>query len=1412
MSSKDEDLFILRKMKDLEDKLDLLDEKMIFLFQKVSTLTKALDTTILEKPVKPEPVIIEESVVEREIPFEEPEPEIIVPISEKEEVAEVQVVTHTPAVETPVDKKVEIAKPAKAQFSIFDFMRNEENLPYFLLVAFFILLAALVYGTVTQIVNLDFFTPLNAFVIIGSISCAFCILGFVWKKSIDRKIKKKPKRSKILENYYIFPWSFQAIGTAGIYLSFVLSQTVIEGPLDAVIVLPIAVCIAIIALVISVLFKNELLVGEASLSIILILLMPTIAEEPLIATAYAGYFYFGFFFVFIACSYILAKLKITAAPSLVSLVTFPIFAFIPAVYQIMELETLLVVIPACLVATLMLENAYDNFSFYDNRVMRTVILIVDIILPLGSYYYLIFIRDVALIPSWEILISTIFLAVTYFLTIKRILTSRLKEYDIRSPNFVEFLSVLLINTAIFLALLSELTKGEMVTATYIYLGIYLVLQIIYSILTMTWRIDKDVTSFAHNVVTLLFVEGMFVMFFTNVGNVSTINLGYEIVLSISLAFLFFAPLINLFVLRKEKHVINSAFSIILMGCINLFIFNFLPRYLAVDLTIARSISELAIIIVSIGIGIVSILDTLGKFKFEGEKTKITTSHTHAMSILSLTISLWIFNANSAINFIIISGLFVSIGLWITNSFLRRKSEKHFSEDLLGYLSVSLIFITITGSMSVSANYLAILTTILAVIAVTIIPLLSKEYSIIFPLLLYVPQIISLYAFPSVTTIFGADWLLSVTFLVPTLSLILKSIINEKWYNRVGTVTLVAVMLILTSLSLVGTSYEILIVVNSFILIFFPLALYTINLWFIKKQSALNVIVEYPIDLTIITLGTIIANYFISMTTIVDALVFTFLLIGTVIGPLLYAINRFFFKREEISPQIYRFVSAGFILSIQALIIATGAFQLISHYYYITLLIATSAVGLLIQYKEKFDSLTVLPSLVSIMIIPIFNNQFTPNISSWYTFALFVVYLTILSIGWFGSKYSQVTFGAYFVGCLAFILSLFVEQASFFTGLPTYFPLLLFALWMIGVIVSIAITKKKPEENIGFSLIWLFAITLLTIAITNVYEITSSNFISQLMAFNFTIIPAIFLFILLSTYLQYKMKYPPNGLIKHIMAIQIVIIAVGSFIFSVVPFPTDAQAAKILTYVFFNIFTVIAFIVLESLVIEYTLVKTDTPKSEPVNVFLFIPVFAFSLAISISYNYYGFIPLILGIVFYGMSQRHDMKFSSVLAAISVAVSAFFITPPDQILTWLGFGIVSGIMTAMITVGILLYIKTQNEFHIITSVLIALIAETVIGFLSPMSLPLEFGIAFNLALIGLLLGVIFSIREFKLIFSIGAGILIFPYLVLSFTQMDVAGPFALLFLGTGIILILASYLVYNRQREKIKDTIEDEETKS
>ncbi|MCK4896611.1 MAG: hypothetical protein KAS47_07370, partial [Candidatus Heimdallarchaeota archaeon] len=97
----------------------------------------------------------------------------------------------------------------------------------------------------------------------------------------------------------------------------------------------------------------------------------------------------------------------------------------------------------------------------------------------------------------------------------------------------------------------------------------------------------------------------------------------------------------------------------------------------------------------------------------------------------------------------------------------------------------------------------------------------------------------------------------------------------------------------------------------------------------------------------------------------------------------------------------------------------------------------------------------------------------------------------------------------------------------------------------------------------------------------------------------------------------------------------------------------------------------------------------------------------------------------------------------------------------------------------------------------------------GFLSPLVLPLQFGLAFNLALLGLLLGVIFNVKEFTKIFSVLSGLILIPYIVISIAMREQFGYFSLLFLISGILLLLASYLIYNSKREtnelgEIKET--------
>lgn len=446
----------------LEEKISLIDEKIIFLFKRIKEISDSINILVDQKiapPVEPrvEPSLPEEPVATPIMPIE-PEPlpppveTEIVPetVFEAEPVPVSFEMPVSPIRETPKAKIVE--RKTKTKISLRKKLFKEDNIPYYMLLAFYILLAVLVYLGTDLILRQyqDIFTPLIVFLTMGGSSLVFILVSFFVKKWLTAKNK---------ERYNIFPLSFLGLGIAGILVSFILSQTVVEGVPKTEIIFPLTIVGIIISFVFAILFKNEFLTGEASFALIFILLVPTFFEPELMGTS-SGYVYFAFFMVFIIGAYILAKLKITAAPSLVSLVSFPVLGFIPAVYEVIELETLLVILPSCLVATLLVEKTYDKFSIYNRREMRTVITIVALVLPLTCYIYLLFIRELAEIPSWEIFISTLFIVATYFLTIKQILSAQLEEYDIRSPVLLEIVFVTLINLIILLSLISEIITDK----------------------------------------------------------------------------------------------------------------------------------------------------------------------------------------------------------------------------------------------------------------------------------------------------------------------------------------------------------------------------------------------------------------------------------------------------------------------------------------------------------------------------------------------------------------------------------------------------------------------------------------------------------------------------------------------------------------------------------------------------------------------------------------------------------------------------------------------------------------------------------------------------------------------------------------------------------------------------------------
>ena len=677
------------KVKKIEEKVDLLDEKIMFLFQKVKALTDKLDAVlgVARPPVRPVTPPAMPRIVE---PEPTPPPAEVVkvkpvtpPVSEELPV--------TPMKDVPVEEiTVKERPPKEPREPFWTKERKEEVLPYFILIAFFSLLAAVVYIATSMFI--DFFeevfeTAIFVFLIIGITSLVFVLISLGMKILIDKKDWKR---------YDIFPWSFLALGIAGIFVAFIVSQLTVADP-NTRVVFPIAIATVLVAFIISIFFKNEFLIGEASLAFVLILLVPTLTDSQIFGPVVGGYSYFIFFIIFIAGSYILAKLRITAAPSLVSLISFPVFAFILPVVETLELESILVVVPSCLVATLLVENAYDEFPIYNRREMRTVITIMDLVLPLTSYFYLIFMRNTAGIPSWEIFLSNLFIVVTYFLTIKQILTSRFEEYDIRNPAALEVFFVTIINSVIFLSFISETLQYKYgafsgtsdIVMWYSFMGLYLLLQISFAILTMTWRVKKAVSTVSQSIICILFVEGSFIRLFSDTVIKTTNAQFYEIILSVGLAFLFIAPLVNLFFLRKQKYVISTSASIMFLGALNLFILSFFGIG-----ELPRSICEIVIVAVSIIIGIASILKTLDKLPFQLEEDKISLSLLNVFSILALTSSLWYIQNDELINYFIIAGIFISISLWVTNLILTRKTEKHWFEEIFGIFAISLIFLSL----------------------------------------------------------------------------------------------------------------------------------------------------------------------------------------------------------------------------------------------------------------------------------------------------------------------------------------------------------------------------------------------------------------------------------------------------------------------------------------------------------------------------------------------------------------------------------------------------------------------------------------------------------------------------------------------------------------------------------------------
>lgn len=1547
MNDQDED--IRESIKNLEKKLELLDKKIIFLFSKVNTLADELHTfTSSSEPAKDfQPI---GQPIEDLQPIEQP----------KEEIKEYSAVTEPSATvskpEPPIEpskeqilvdqSRVDSTSSLKKSTSALFSRSREELFPYFLLLGFYLLLFVTVYAGTLFLIDwlrqIGRVTQLNVFLYITIFSCLFIIGSLLTKSFITRRS---------LSTYLIFPWSFLGLGTAGIFISYIVSTTVVTENPRPFLIWFLAITGAIISLLVAIYFKNEFLIGEAYLCLNLISLIPIITNPEAFGEQ-VGYIFFGFYFTTLIFAYSLAKFKISGAPSILTLITFPVFSFIPDFYNVVQFNTLLVIIPSCLVASLLIENAYDHYKAYNNNVMRTIITVIDFILPLSCFFYLIFLRDSIGLYSWEIFIAAFLLLITYVFTYSSILSQRFEEYNITNPrlvnlifmaflnaltfftllteisrqsdtqilfsslyvvlavgfsmvpiifnknkaefsdssafNFIlpltsyflfifkreelqilswtvflvslflyisffiglysnqifqesiqteeidhdkdslstkvlEAISILAINTGIIFALITEINNAEPNLA--IYAGLYLALLIGSSMFTMNSRLEGGLSLLHRLILTLILLEIGFIILFVN-SYISDVG----IALDYNLAFLFLFGLMSLYLFRKTELTFISTASLLVLGCVNLFV-----NSLVTPITsISTSFASLFILGISICFGIVSLLHTLDKVSLDLEKETITISHLHSLSFFSLTAILWYIAQNTTLFFFFYAGVLISILLWLVNLFMKKKETSTISEELMGTFAIAISLISIPAQIHMLWPFVIFVALSLSVVLAGI-PFIVKNYNIGVPLIIYLSLIISLFTFPGSTNPFGIYWILPIVYILPTLSILFVSTKHDDWRTRIGTTLLATITLILISLSLRGTSAEILIAISSGILIIFPILFFVFNMQFIDDETQRNnAIIEYPIDLLLVTFGAVLANAFIIpqeqlLDLVRESLVFVIILTGAVIGPIIYLIHLALGKVHgtNIDFKTKLFLSVGFVSLMHFLFVFTGIFGLLRAEFLIGLLIPISLVTLVYFYYHQFDTLLLIPAFISTLVTPalfvlenipgrpsieeILANPILIHPVSIICTAILFVYLLSLSINWVESRNENVTVACFSLASLNFIVASFIPSLNPFRILPAFIPFIVFASWVVSTGYTAWKARMKLPDILYHTSIWNFTASLLIMSlgwlVRENFTFTSSP---SFLSYSLSIISTFFLLGLFSSITQYKYKPEPKEAISHSVSIQLLFISIGSLSFFLIEVAISIQLT--LFYIFFSIFTIISYTIIDSLVLEYVLVKTDVVNAELAHVLLFVPFYLHSFVVVLmQQSWYGFVPFVLALLFYGISYKSQMRSSSLTAMIAIALSTFYLAPADRLLTYTSFIFVSSVMAVILILSYLLYRKTENEFHFVPALLISLITIAISGFLSPMAFELSFGLAFTLALVGVFFSTNLEIQTVQIISSITSGVIGVIYIIFIFVNVGSVGfqYGSLLFLFAGILLIVFSYVAYLKKKEKTEKIENDGE---
>ncbi|UYP44422.1 hypothetical protein NEF87_000707 [Candidatus Lokiarchaeum ossiferum] len=318
---------------------------------------------------------------------------------------------------------------------------SDQKKPYLLLFFFYILLSVTIYISFLMLIRWleeGFLTFLNIFIYIYILSAGFLIAGFYL---INKYIKSQKSQ------LFIFPWSFIGLGVIGLSLAYILPTAVLSG--DSVLNV-IIWCLSIISLIfvfiiLLIKYRNDFFIGEVFLSILILVLIPSFINNQ-----FLGIYYQNLNTIFYAALIIvatgLALKKISLTPLVAVMISISILSFIGEFSEIISLNLSLIICVNIIFGRLLLKGYGDHYEFYKNSVVKFVLLIINQILPMAAYYFLVINIHHRDSSSIEIVVLFIILQAQFYIQIKEqigIIKQDL-SHDLKTP----YLLLVFINHAV----------------------------------------------------------------------------------------------------------------------------------------------------------------------------------------------------------------------------------------------------------------------------------------------------------------------------------------------------------------------------------------------------------------------------------------------------------------------------------------------------------------------------------------------------------------------------------------------------------------------------------------------------------------------------------------------------------------------------------------------------------------------------------------------------------------------------------------------------------------------------------------------------------------------------------------------------------------------------------------------------